>query len=99
MVTRHKVGDGSHNRDKEYDERRVVETPPYLAKTVKSIMVELRSCKSDNKRLIKEQEKKTEINAVLLQSLSDIQRQLQHGPATSHVERRHMKRSQSPPEI
>jgi hypothetical protein len=28
-----------------------------------------------------------EINAVVLQSLSDIQRQLQHGPATNHVDR------------
>jgi hypothetical protein len=50
-------------------------------------MVELKSCKDDNERLIEEQEKQTEINAVLLQSLSNIQRQLQHGPATSHVDR------------
>jgi hypothetical protein len=49
--------------------------------------------------LIKEKEKKTEINAVLLQSLSDIQRQLQHGPTTSHVDRHHTKKTQSPPEI
>jgi hypothetical protein len=48
--------------------------------------------------LIKEQEKKIEINAILLQSLSDIQRQLQHEPATSHADRRHKKRGQSPPE-
>jgi hypothetical protein len=39
------------------------------------------------------------INAVLLQSLSDIQKQLQHGPTTSQVDRRHTKISQSPPEI
>jgi hypothetical protein len=76
MVMRHEVGDGSHNRDEESDERRVVETPPDLAETVRSLMVELQSCKADNERLIKEQEKQMEINAVLLQSLSDIQRQL-----------------------
>jgi hypothetical protein len=38
------------------------------------------------------------INAVLLQSLSDIQRQLQHGPTTSHVDQRHTKRIQSLPQ-
>jgi hypothetical protein len=99
MVMCHEVGDGSHNRDEESDERRVVETPPDLAETVRSLRAELQSFKADNERLIKEQEKQTEINAVLLQSLSDIQRQLQHEPATSHVDRRHKKRSQSPPEI
>jgi hypothetical protein len=99
MVMHHEVGDGSHNRDEESDERRVVETPPDLAETVRSLMVELQSCKADNERLIKEKEKKMEINAVLLQRLSDIQRQLQHGPDTSHVDQRQTKKSQSPPEI
>jgi hypothetical protein len=76
MMTSHEVGDGSHNRDEESDETRAVETPPNMAKTVRSLRAELQSFKADNKRLIKEQEKKIEINAVLLQSLSDIQRQL-----------------------
>jgi hypothetical protein len=57
MVTRHEVGDGSHNRDEEYDERRVVETPSDLAKTLRSLMDELQSCKDDNEKLIKDQEK------------------------------------------
>jgi hypothetical protein len=99
MVMHHEVGDGSHNRDEESDERRAVETPPDLAEIVRSLMVELQSCKADNERLIKEKEKKTEINAVLLQSLSDIQRQLQHGPDTSHADQRQTKKSRSPPEI
>jgi hypothetical protein len=86
MVTCHEAGDGSHNRDKESDERRAVETPPDLAKIVKSLMDELNSCKANNEILIKEQEKKTKINAVFLQSLSDIQIQLQHGPATRYVD-------------
>jgi hypothetical protein len=86
MVTRHEVGEGSHNRDEESDERRAVETPPDLAKTIKSLMVKLQSCKADNERLIKEQEKQMEINVVLLQILSDIKRQLQYGPATSQVD-------------
>jgi hypothetical protein len=88
MVMHHEVGDGSHNRDEESDETRAVETPPDLAEIVRSLMVELQSCKAENERLIKEQEKKTEINAVLLQSLFDIQRQLQHGPDNSHVDQR-----------
>jgi hypothetical protein len=61
MVTHHEVGDGSHNRDEESDERRAVETPPDLAETVRSLMVELQSCKADNERLIKEQEKQTKL--------------------------------------
>jgi hypothetical protein len=41
MVTCHEVGDGSHNRDEEYDERRVVENPSDLAETVRSLRAEL----------------------------------------------------------
>jgi hypothetical protein len=57
MVTHHDWGERSHNREEESDERRVVETPPDLAENVRSLMVELQSCKADNERLIKEQEK------------------------------------------
>jgi hypothetical protein len=74
------VGEGSHNRDEESDERRAIGTPPDLAETVRSLMAKLQSCKADNERMMKEQEKKTEINAVLLQSLSDLQQQMQHEP-------------------
>ena len=77
MVLCHEVGDGSHNRDEESDERRAVETPLDLVETVRSLMAKLQSCKANNKRLIKEKEKQMEINVVFLQSLSDIQRQLQ----------------------
>jgi hypothetical protein len=80
MVTHQEMGEGSHNRDEESDERRSIGTPPDLAETVRSLMVELQSCKADNERMMKEQEKQTEINAVLLQSLSDLQRQMQHEP-------------------
>jgi hypothetical protein len=55
----HEVGDGSHNRDKEYDERGVVETPPYLVETIRSLRAELQIFKADNERLIKEKEKQT----------------------------------------
>jgi hypothetical protein len=80
MVTHQEVGEGSHNRDEESCESRAIGTPPYLADTVRSLMVELKSCKDDNEQMMKEQEKQTEINAVLLQNLSDLQRQIQHEP-------------------
>jgi hypothetical protein len=99
MVTHHDMGESSHNREEESDERRVVETPRYLAKTVRSLMEELQSFKVDNERLIKEQEKKIEINAILLQIMSDIQRQLQHGPTANNVDRHQSKKTHSPPEI
>jgi hypothetical protein len=82
MVTHHEVGEGSHNRDKEFDERMAAGTPPVLVETVRSLMVELQSSKDDNEMMMKEQEKQTEINIVLLQSLSDLQRQMQHEPET-----------------
>jgi hypothetical protein len=82
MVTHHEVGEGSHNRDEESGERRAVGTPLGLAETVRSRMVELQRCKADNERMMKEQEKQIEINAVLLQSLFDLQRQMQHEPET-----------------
>jgi hypothetical protein len=69
MVTCYEARDDSHNRDEEYAERRAVETPPDLAETVRSLRDELQSCKVDNEKLIKEQEKQIEINAVLLQIL------------------------------
>jgi hypothetical protein len=74
------MGEGSHSRGEEFDERRAIGTPPDLDETVRSLMVELQSCKADNERMMKEQEKQTEINAVLLQSLSNLQRQMQHEP-------------------
>jgi hypothetical protein len=54
MVTHHDLGENSHNREEEYDERRVVETPQDLVETTRRLMVELESCKEDNERMIKE---------------------------------------------
>jgi hypothetical protein len=39
------MGESSHNREEESDERRVVETPPNLDETVRSLMEELQSLK------------------------------------------------------
>jgi hypothetical protein len=41
MVTHQEMGEGSHNRDKESDERRAIGTPPDLVETMRSLMVEL----------------------------------------------------------
>jgi hypothetical protein len=99
MVTHQEMGEGSHNRDEESNERRVARTPPDLVKTVRSLMVKLQRYKADNERMMKEQEKQTEINAVLLQSLSNLQRQMKHEPETQkhghisgHTERSTLKR-------
>jgi hypothetical protein len=76
MVTPQEMGEGSRNRDEESGERRAMGTPPNLAKTVRSLLVELQSCKADTERMMKEQEKKTEINVVLLQRLSNLQQKM-----------------------
>jgi hypothetical protein len=95
MVTHQEVGEGSHNRDEESDERREIGTPLDLAKTVRSLMVKLQSCKADTKRMMKEQEKQREINAVLLQSLSNLQRKMHHEPEKHGHISGHTKRSTS----
>jgi hypothetical protein len=41
MVTHHELGESSHNREEEFDERRVVETPPDLAETIRILMAGL----------------------------------------------------------
>jgi hypothetical protein len=56
MVTHQEVGEGSHNRDEESNKRREAGTPPGLAETMRSLMVELQRCKADNERMMKGQE-------------------------------------------
>jgi hypothetical protein len=47
MLMHHEVGDGSNNRDEESDKRRVVKSPPDLVETIRSLMDELQSCKTE----------------------------------------------------
>jgi hypothetical protein len=54
MVTHHEWGGISHNREEYFVERRLVETPPDLAETIKILMVELQSFKADNEILMRE---------------------------------------------
>jgi hypothetical protein len=41
MVTHHEMGESSHNREDDSDERKVVETPLDLAETVRILMEKL----------------------------------------------------------
>jgi hypothetical protein len=58
MMTHQELGEISHNRKEESNERRVVGAPPNLDEIVRSLMEELHSYKDDNERLIKEKEKR-----------------------------------------
>ena len=45
-----------------------------LADTLRSLKEEIRSCKENNDKIMQAQEKQVEVNVILLQSLSDLQR-------------------------
>jgi hypothetical protein len=68
----HSMEDTSHFRDEESDGWRARETPPDLVAIVRSL-------KEDNERLMRAQDEQEELNAVLLQSFSEIQKHLQQG--------------------
>ena len=56
--------------------RKFQDTPPYFATTIRSLRVEMQSYRADNERLVKAQEEQNQLNAAMLQSLTDIQRQM-----------------------
>ena len=62
--------------------RRFQDTPPYFAATMRSLRVEMQSYRADNERLVKAQEEKNQLNSSMLQSLRDIQRQMNSGDRT-----------------
>ena len=47
-------------------------THPYFAATMRSLRVEMQSYRADNERLAKAQEEHNQLNAAMLQSLTDI---------------------------
>ena len=65
---------------------RIQETPLDIAATMRSLRVELQSCREDNERIIKSQEEKNQLNATMLQSLTEIQRQINSGHQTTNSE-------------
>ena len=48
------------------------DNPPDIAATMRSLRVELQSCREDNERMLKAQEDQNQINATIMQSLTDI---------------------------
>ena len=60
------------NDETESNGRRFQDTPPNFAATVRSLSVDLQSCGEDNERMLKVQEDQNQINAAILQILTDI---------------------------
>ena len=60
------------NDEIESNGRRNQETPLDIAATMRSLRVELQSCREDNERMLKAQEDQNQINVAILQSLIDI---------------------------
>jgi hypothetical protein len=54
MVRYREIGEGSHNKEEESDERRVVETPLDLDETIRSLMEEIQILKANNERVMEE---------------------------------------------
>ena len=63
------------NVETESNGRRLQETPSDFAATMRSLRVEMQSYREDNERLVKALEEKNQLNATMLQILTDIQRQ------------------------
>ena len=62
------------NTKTESNGRRYQETPLDITTTMRSLRVELQSYGEDNERMIKDQEEQNQLNAAMLQSLTNIQR-------------------------
>ena len=54
------------NDETESNGRRNQETPRNIAATMRSLRVELQSCREDNERMLKAQEHQTQINVAIL---------------------------------
>ena len=60
------------NDETESNGRRFQDTPPYFAATMRRLRVEMQSHREDNERLVKVLEVKNQLNATMLQSLTNI---------------------------
>ena len=60
------------NAETDSNGRMFQETPPDFAATMRSLRVEMQSYRKDNERLGKAQEEQNQLNAAMLQSLTDI---------------------------
>ena len=64
------------NYETEANGRRLQENLAYFAATMRILMVEMQSYKADNEILVKGQEEQNQLNVAMLQSLADIQRNM-----------------------
>ena len=88
------------NVETESNGRILQETPLDFAATMRSLRVEMQSYRGDNERLVKAQEEQNQLNAAMLQSLTEIQRRMNSGdwkvrPKGSKSSTRRRKRSPS----
>ena len=60
------------NAKTESNGRRFQDTPIDFAATMRSLRLEMESYRADNERLVKAQEEKNQLNATMLQILTDI---------------------------
>ena len=67
------------NDDTESNGRIFQDTPLDFVATMRILRVDLQSCIEDNDRMLKAQEDQNQINAAILQSLTDIQGQINSG--------------------
>ena len=74
------------NAETESNGRRFRYTPPDFAATMRSLRVEMQSHRADNERLVKVLEDQNQLNVAMLQSLIDIQRQMNSGDQTTRPE-------------
>ena len=62
------------NVETESNGRIFQDTPPNFVATMRSLRVEMQIYRVDNERLVKAQKEQNQLNAAMLQSLTDIQR-------------------------
>ena len=70
------------NDEIESNGRRYQDTPPDFAATMRSLRVEMQSCREENERLVKDQKDQNHLNATMLQSLIELQIKMGYGHGT-----------------
>ena len=69
-----------------YNGRRLQETPPDFAATMRILMAEMQSYKADNEILVKAQEEQNQLNVAMLQIWTDIQKTMNSEDRTEKPE-------------
>jgi hypothetical protein len=57
-----------------------------LVETIRSLKMEVQSCRDDNERMLKAQEEKNQLNTQLLQSLNHLQKKMKNGSGSRYEE-------------